>query len=150
MRIEQIHRPVIPDGVAPSVDLRKLGDATAKQMAVRFALGAGVSIVAGIISKAVGARFGGLFLAFPAILPASLTFVEDKENRGMADRDAMGAILGGLALVVFAAVGESMFHRRNSAVVLMLALMAWLVCSFVLYTVMALIRPDGTADPPKR
>ena len=59
MRIEQIHRPVIPDGVAPSVDLRKLGDATAKQMAVRFALGAGVSIVAGIISKAVGAASSG-------------------------------------------------------------------------------------------
>lgn len=150
MRIEQIPRPVFHDGLAPSVDVRKLRDATARQMAVRFALGAAVSIVAGVISKSVGARFGGLFLAFPAILPASLTFVEDKENRQMADRDATGAILGGLALVVFAAVGESLFHRRNSAVVLALALVAWLVCSFVLYTVMALIRPEGTADPPKR
>ena len=43
-----------------------------KEYLLRFALGAAISIVAGIIGKTVSARFGGAFLAFPSILPASL------------------------------------------------------------------------------
>ena len=122
--------------------MRKVRDVNAKQLAARFALGAAVSIVAGVISHLQGARFGGVFLAFPAILPASLTFVQDKEGSRTADRDALGAVLGGFALVVFAAVGESMFGRHNSAEVLALALAGWLVASIIFYAVLGLVRPD--------
>lgn len=130
-----------PD-VVPSVDLTKLRQVEPKELLVRFALGAAVSIVAAIISKALGARLGGVFLAFPAILPASLTFLQDKEGTRQADRDAIGAVLGGAALVVFAAVGESLFARHNSAVVLVAALGAWTVAVLVFYAALALLRPD--------
>lgn len=122
----------------PEIDLRRLRGVKSSEMLVRFALGATVSVVAGIISTLVGARFGGVFLAFPAILPASLTFVQSKEGTSEADHDAVGAILGGLALLVFAAVGESMFDRHNPALVLAAALAAWLVSTAALYTALVL------------
>lgn len=130
------------DEATPKVDVSKVRDVNVKQMGARFALGAVVSVGAGIISHGVGARIGGVFLAFPAILPASLTFVQHKEGTHTADRDALGAVLGGFALVVFAAIGESMFGRHNSALVLLLALCGWLVASFAFYAVLALVRPD--------
>jgi uncharacterized membrane protein (GlpM family) len=111
-------------------------------MVVRFVLGAAVSIIAGIISKGAGARLGGLFLAFPAILPASLTFVQEQEGTRKADRDAIGAVLGGLALVVFASVAEDTFTRLPAALVLHLSLIGWIVASVVMYGVLAVLRPD--------
>jgi hypothetical protein len=128
--------------VLPSADISKIREANPKELLVRFALGAGVSIVAGIISKGAGPRLGGVFLAFPAILPASLTFVQDKEGTRKADRDAMGAVLGGLALVVFAAVAESTFTRLNPALVLLCGLAGWLLACSAMYAILAAIRPD--------
>jgi uncharacterized membrane protein (GlpM family) len=128
--------------IFPRVELAHLKEVRAKELLVRFALGGAVSIIAGIISKAVSARFGGMFLAFPAILVASLTFVQDKEGTRRADRDAIGAVLGGASLVVFAAVGESMFGRHSSVLVLVASLGAWLVSIAVLFAVLAGIRPD--------
>lgn len=126
----------------PEVDVRSIRNVKASEMLVRFALGACVSVVAAIISNSAGARLGGVFLAFPAILPASLTFVQKKEGTSKADRDAVGAILGGLALLAFAAVGESMFGRHNAVLVLGMALAAWLMCIAVLYVALVVIRPD--------
>ena len=70
-----------------------------------------------------------MLLVFPAILPASLTIVRSKEGTRRADRNAIGAVLGGAALVVFAAVGESLLTRRNAAVVLMADLVGWVLAS---------------------
>lgn len=111
-------------------------------MLTRFVLGAAVSVVAAVIAQSTSARLGGVFLAFPAILPASLTFVQSKEGEPAADRDAVGAVLGGLALLAFAAVDESMFNHHNAFVVLVVALAAWLFTITVLYVAMSLLRPD--------
>jgi hypothetical protein len=84
---------------------------------LRFALGGFVTAVAGIIAKRFGPSFGGLFLAFPAILAASSTLVEKhererKEQKGMGGRhrgrhaagaDAAGAAMGSIGLIAFAA-----------------------------------------------
>jgi hypothetical protein len=110
---------------------------------VRFALGAAISIIAGIISKAVGARFGGSFLAFPSILPASLTLIQDKEGTRRADRNAIGAVLGGAGLVVFAMIGEASFGHIEPFAALVLALAGWLVTSCALYWLLCLFRPDS-------
>lgn len=126
----------------PEIDVRQVRGVKAREMLVRFALGAAVSVTAAIISNAAGARLGGVFLAFPAILPASLTFVQDKEGTQKADRDAVGAILGGLALLVFAGVAESMFGRHSAVLVLGVALAAWLFSIAVLYAALMLLRPD--------
>jgi hypothetical protein len=104
-----------------------------RDLAVRFAFGFGVSVVAGIVTLAFGSRVGGLFLAFPAILPASLTLIEKKEGRRQAERDAVGAIIGAVALVVFAQVAYLLFTRIPGAAVEALALAAWLGVSIFLY-----------------
>ncbi len=130
-----------PD-VRPGLDLGKLRQVKPAELGVRFALGAAVSIVAGVIGKLVSPRFGGMFLAFPSILPASLTLLQEKEGTRRADRDAIGAVLGALALVVFACVGEAAFGSLPAALVLVLALAGWAVASFALYALLALLRPE--------
>jgi len=114
-----------------------------KEYLLRFALGAAISIVAGIIGKTVSARFGGAFLAFPSILPASLTLLEGKEGTRRAGRNAIGAVLGSLGLVVFAMIGEAAFGQLNPVVVLLLALAGWTVTSLALYVMLAFLRPES-------
>ena len=99
-------------------------------------------MVAGIIAKAVRARIRGLFLAFPAILPASLTITEEEGGTRQAGRDAITAVLGGVALVIFATVGEVLFTRVNSALVLARLSGPGVVVSGILYAIGAVCRPD--------
>ena len=39
---------------------------------LRFAMGGAITVIAGLIAKRFGPAVGGLFLAFPAIFPASV------------------------------------------------------------------------------
>ena len=110
---------------------------------IRFALGAGVSIVAGILSKTVSARFGGAFLAFPSILPASLTLIQKKEGIRRADRNVIGAVLGSIGLVAFAMIGEAAFGHIEPFAVLALALAGWAVTSLALYGLLAFLRTES-------
>jgi hypothetical protein len=87
------------------------------EFAIRFVLGGAMTVIAGAIASRFGAAAGGLFLAFPAIFPASVTLVEKhtrqrKEEKGLpgarrgkeaAALDARGAALGGLGMIGFAA-----------------------------------------------
>ena len=50
------------------------------EYALRFFFGGAVTVAAGLIAKHYGPVFGGLFLAFPAIFPASATLVEKHET----------------------------------------------------------------------
>jgi hypothetical protein len=86
------------------------------EFAIRFVLGGAMTVIAGAIASEYGAAAGGLFLAFPAIFPASVTLVEKhtrqrKEEKGLpgarrgkeaAALDARGAALGGLGMIGFA------------------------------------------------
>jgi hypothetical protein len=47
---------------------------------VRFVLGGAMTVVAGVIAARFGPVIGGLFLAFPAIFPASATLIDISEN----------------------------------------------------------------------
>lgn len=126
----------------PTLDPGEIRGLQPKEYLLRFALGAAISIVAGIIGKTVGARFGGAFLAFPSILPASLTLLEEKQGTRRSGRNAIGAVLGSLGLVVFALIAEAAFGQFNPVVVLLLALAGWIVASFALYGMLAFLRPD--------
>jgi Protein of unknown function (DUF3147) len=134
---EQRRSPVLP-----VVEPGKLREVKFRECLVRFALGAAISIIAGIIGKAVGARFGGAFLAFPSILPASLTLIQDKEGTRRADRNAIGAVLGGAGLVVFAMIGEASFGHIEPFLALVLCLAGWVVSSVALYGLMCYFQPD--------
>jgi hypothetical protein len=84
------------------IDLGALRKVKPAELAIRFAFGAGIALIAGVVGIRFGPRVGGLFLAFPAVLPASLTLLEKKDGRDKADVDALGAVLGSCGLVAFA------------------------------------------------
>lgn len=125
------------------MDLRALGQVKTRDYLIRFAFGAVISICAALVSSAAGARFGGLFLAFPAILPASLTLLQEDDGTRDADRNAIGAVLGGVALVCFAVAGEGLFGRIPAVAVLVSALIVWLAAATGLYWTLGKLRPDA-------
>jgi hypothetical protein len=127
----------------PAVQPAKVRQIRPKDYLIRFALGAAVSIVAGILSETISRRYGGAFLAFPSILPASLTLIQKEEGTRRADRDAVGAILGSVGLVVFAMIGEATFGHIEPFAALMLALAGWVIASFALYGLLAFLRPES-------
>jgi uncharacterized protein DUF3147 len=76
----------------------------ARDWLIRFAFGAGVSVLAGVGAALFGPRVGGVFLAFPAILLASLTLIAEEDGLRQARDDARGAAAGTAGLLVFALV----------------------------------------------
>jgi MFS family permease len=106
---------------------------------IRFGLGGAMTVVAGLIASRFGPIVGGLFLAFPAIFPASATLVEKhvrkrKERAGLpgarrgkeaAALDAAGATLGSFGLVAFGLIIWAMIERAP-LLALFLTAIAWL------------------------
>jgi hypothetical protein len=129
------HEPTIADRIkeAPQVTPDKLKEVRPRQMAVRFLAGAVTSIAAGLITLGFGARAGGLFLAFPAILAASLTLIQREEDSAHAREDARGAVLGGCALAAFGAVAAVALVGLPGSVALVLAAAAWALVALVGY-----------------
>jgi Protein of unknown function (DUF3147) len=112
---------------------------------VRFAFGGAITVIAGILAEHFGPVFGGLFLAFPAIFPASATLVakhetEKKQKAGIATSsrgrqaaalDAAGAALGSIGLAGFALIVWKLLPRYNSAVVFLGATAVWLALAIL-------------------
>jgi hypothetical protein len=106
-----------------------------------------VTVSAGVIAKQAGPVFGGLFLAFPAIFPASATLVEKhetlkKRKSGIIDKvrgrkaaalDAKGSALGSLGLVCFAMVVWRTLPSWNAGLALLAGLTLWLVVTIALW-----------------
>jgi Protein of unknown function (DUF3147) len=111
----------------------KLREVRARDLVVRFAFGAATSAVAGLISIVFSAIAGGVFLAFPAILAASLTLIAEAEDRGEAREDARGAAVGAVALAAFAAVAALGFTRVAWPLVLAAACLGWVAVALGLY-----------------
>ena len=107
---------------------------------IRFALGGAMTVATGIIATRFGPLVGGLFLAFPAIFPASATLIEKhererKEKAGLAGArrgkeaaalDAAGGMLGSLGLAAFALIIWLMVEQAPY-LALVLATLGWLV-----------------------
>jgi hypothetical protein len=114
---------------------------------VRFGLGGAMTVAAGLIASRFGPVFGGLFLAFPAIFPASATLVEKhvrkrKERAGLAGArrgkeaaalDAAGATLGSFGLAAFGLIIWMMIDRAPF-LALVLAAVAWLAVAVFAWT----------------
>jgi hypothetical protein len=130
-------------------DFSNLHRTTASEYSIRFVLGGLVTLATGAIAHRYGPIAGGLFLAFPAIFPASATLVEKHETerkrshglqgvrrgRRSAALDAIGAALGSLGLVVFALVVWLAIGVFQTAAVLPAATIAWLVVALVAWRI---------------
>ena len=111
---------------------------------IRFVFGGLVAATAGIIAKQFGPAIGGLFLAFPAIFPATATLIESHEKRKKREAgfdgtrrgrqaagiDAAGAALGAIGLIGFAAVLRLLIVSTSPWLSLFLATLVWAVLSF--------------------
>jgi MFS family permease len=98
-----------------SIRLSALRESPWHEYVLRFAFGGLATVLTGVLANRYGPVIGGLFLAFPAIFPASATLVEKherkrKEERGMRGvnraraavaLDASGAALGSIGLFAF-------------------------------------------------
>lgn len=103
------------------------------KLALRFGFGAVVSAVAGVIGSVAGQRAGGMFLAFPAILPATVTLVERSEGISRAVSETRGAVVGALALVGFAGVVIALVTHVPGIVALLVATIGWFTGANALY-----------------
>lgn len=114
-------------------DAGRLRGIRPRDLAVRFAFGAAVSVVAGIVGQVAGERAGGVLLAFPAILPAALTLIESREGTSTAVSDVRGAVAGALGMVGFAITVVALAERIPVPLALLAAAAAWAVLSVALY-----------------
>lgn len=113
-------------------DIRRL---PVRDLAIRFAFGAAISVVAGIVALGAGNEPGGVLLAFPAILPATLALVEKEEDERQAEDLDVGAVLGAAALAAFAVIVWQFIGSNSAPLVLFLATLGWLVAAVLLYLV---------------
>src|SRR5262244_3953668 len=121
---------------------------------VRFVFGGAITVVTGLIAKHYGPVFGGLFLAFPAIFPASATLVEAHERRKKrqagisrtmrgrfaAALDARGAAFGTIGLAFFALTVWKLLPHWNAAGTLILALAVWCTLSISVWHLRKVLR----------
>lgn len=114
-----------------------LKETKAKEWVIRFVFGGLVSATAGVVAHFFGPVIGGLFLAFPSILPASLTLVKDHDGRKQASEDARGAAFGSIGLFAFAGVMMATATSWHPVLALAAATAAWLVVSVVTWRVLA-------------
>jgi hypothetical protein len=132
------------------LDFSALTETKWYEYAVRFVFGGLITAIAGVIAKTFGPVVGGLFLAFPAIFPASATLIEKHERRKarragkkdpeLAGRravavDAAGAALGSVALFAFAFVVWQLEPLRSTGLVLPVATLVWISVSLLLWWV---------------
>jgi Protein of unknown function (DUF3147) len=129
------------------VDLSVLGQTKWYEYAIRFLFGGIITGVAGLIAQRFGPGIGGLFLAFPAIFPASATLIEKHERqkkekeglqgtqrgREVASIDAAGSAMGSIGLSVFALLVWQFLPRHSTWIVLTAATAAWLSVSLLIW-----------------
>lgn len=129
------------------VDPKSLRQTKWYECAIRFALGGGTTVIAALLAKKFGPGVGGLFLAFPAIFPATATLVEKHEiekkaqqgvhgeerGRDAAALDAAGAVMGSVGLALFALFVWLILPEHSSWLTLAGAAVLWFVSSCCLW-----------------
>src|ERR1700722_6524114 len=130
-----------------SVNFSALREAKWYQFALRFCFGGAICVLAGVIAEKYGPGIGGLFLAFPAIFPASATLLENEQKekkrraglrgtlcgRKVAGVDAVGAAMGSLGMMVFATMVWQLLPGRSFSLSLLSATLGWVVVSVTIW-----------------
>ncbi len=124
-----------------SWDFGKLKMTTPREYVSRFLIGGLVAVFATLIANRFGPIPGGLFLAFPGILPPGLTLTEKHVKikklragsigthfaRAEASIEAAGASAGSLGLIVFGLVIWKGLATHALFPELLIATAAWLI-----------------------
>jgi hypothetical protein len=132
------------------------------EYAIRFIFGGLVTVATGMIAKTYGPSVGGLFLAFPAIFPASLSLVDkhtrkkkeragmDGANRGRAAAalNAKGSAIGTLGLLAFAAATTHWLPNLQGWKALPIALAIWLLVSALVWRLQKVIKHGFKTESP--
>jgi hypothetical protein len=117
------------------------------EYAIRFVFGGSVTAFAALIAAKYGPVVGGLFLACPAIFPASATLIDKHERqrkekvglngtgrgRQAASIDAAGSAIGSVGLLVFAFLTWKLLPQHSIGMVLTLSTFFWLLTSASLW-----------------
>jgi hypothetical protein len=125
------------------LDISVLRETRWYQVALRFFFGGLVTATTGIIARKFGPSIGGLFLAFPAIFPASATLIEKHEKekkerlglhgarraRKAVGVDAAGAAIGGVGLFVFALLMAKFLSNSQPTLLIVAATGCWMLVS---------------------
>jgi len=129
--------------------LAALQESKPHEYLLRFFFGGMCTAVAGLVAKAYGPVVGGLFLAFPAIFPASASLIESHERkrkneigadgtqrgRMAAAIDAAGAALGCIGLMIFGWFVAALLEGYPTVIVIAVASALWLVSVLALWEV---------------
>ena len=132
-----------------TVDLSAVRRTTWQQFAARFLVGGTITALVGVVGKEFGPGIGGLFLAFPAIFPASATLIEkhelqkkqragvngQKRSRDVAGVDAAGAAMGCAGLLAFAFTVYKMLPRHPAVEVLSVAVLIWIAVAVLVWRI---------------
>lgn len=125
------------------LDIESVKEGRWYEYAIRFLFGGIITAATGLIAKKFGSEIAGIFLAFPAIFPASATLIaqherEKKERVGLPGRmsgrvvasvDAAGSAIGSLGLIAFGALVWKMLPGHPAWIVLLCATLLWTVVS---------------------
>ena len=119
-------------------------------------------MLAALIAKRFGPAVGGLFLAFPAIFPATASLIDKHEREQKTDVgkegtvrgrlaaavDAAGTAIGCIGLMGFALVVWRCLPQQRANMVLLESLLAWIVLSvgFWLFYKRRIDPQDGTGS----
>lgn len=125
------------------IDTESLNENRWYEYVERFIFGGLITAITGVIAHKFGPETAGLFLAFPAIFPATATLVakhehENKQNadkpgarsgRAVASVDAAGTAMGTLGLIGFALFVWKVLPNHATTFVLIVATIIWLAIS---------------------
>jgi hypothetical protein len=124
------------------------------EYAIRFLFDGIITAITGLIAKKFGPQVGGLFLAFPAIFPATATLLEKhekqkkqqkglngtKRGRQVAGVDSAGAAMGSGGLLVFALIVWKLLPGRSGSMVLAGATLAWVIVAMSIWEAQGKLR----------
>ena len=146
--------------MAVRLNLSALRQSKWYEIVLRFLFGGLATVATGLIAKSFGPILGGLFLAFPAIFPATATLVEKhvKEKKRVAGIDgvdraryavaleARGATMGSIGLICFAFVVWRFLSAETKWLILLSAILAWAATSILLWQICRLRAHPRTGE----
>lgn len=127
-----------------TIDPERVRVAGWRPLALRFAFGAAMGLIAGVVTLLAGPAVGGVFLASPATLLASLTLVAREEGLHSARDECRGATCGAVGLIAFGLLTALGLGRLRwpATPTLVVATIGWALVSGLCYLVMRALIGD--------